>query len=98
MNMSRDEDKLIRQLSLLSFLLSRQRPFTAREVQGDAPVAAGSGPPFQTQGVRRTDEMIRADENPPVVLFQSARGDDVGSTVGGGTGRRGGWVLRGACS
>lgn len=31
--MSRDEDKLIRQLSLLSFLLSRQRPFTAREVQ-----------------------------------------------------------------
>jgi predicted DNA-binding transcriptional regulator YafY len=31
--MSRDEDKLIRQLSLLSFLLSRPRPFTAREVQ-----------------------------------------------------------------
>lgn len=31
--MSRDEDKLIRQLSLLSFLLSQQRPFTAREVQ-----------------------------------------------------------------
>ncbi len=31
--MSRDEDKLIRQLSLLSFLLSRQRPFTARDVQ-----------------------------------------------------------------
>jgi proteasome accessory factor BC len=31
--MSRDEDKLIRQLSLLSFLLSRPRPFTAAEVQ-----------------------------------------------------------------
>ncbi len=31
--MSRDEDKLIRQLSLLSFLLSRPRSFTAREVQ-----------------------------------------------------------------
>ncbi len=31
--MSRDEDKLIRQLSLLSFLLSSPRPFTAREVQ-----------------------------------------------------------------
>jgi predicted DNA-binding transcriptional regulator YafY len=31
--MSRDEDKLIRQLSLLSFLLSQRRPFTAREVQ-----------------------------------------------------------------
>jgi proteasome accessory factor BC len=31
--MSRDEDKLIRQLSLLSFLLSRARPFTAREIQ-----------------------------------------------------------------
>jgi len=31
--MSRDEDKLIRQLSLLSFLLSRPRPSTAREVQ-----------------------------------------------------------------
>jgi len=31
--MSRDEDKLIRQLSLLSFLLSQARPFTAREVQ-----------------------------------------------------------------
>ncbi len=31
--MSHDEDKLIRQLSLLSFLLSRRRPFTAREVQ-----------------------------------------------------------------
>lgn len=31
--MSRDEDKLIRQLSLLSFLLSRQRPIAAREVQ-----------------------------------------------------------------
>jgi predicted DNA-binding transcriptional regulator YafY len=31
--MSRDEDKLIRQLSLLSFLLSRPRPHTAREVQ-----------------------------------------------------------------
>jgi predicted DNA-binding transcriptional regulator YafY len=31
--MSRDEDKLIRQLSLLSFLLSRPRAFTAREVQ-----------------------------------------------------------------
>jgi proteasome accessory factor BC len=30
---SHDEDKLIRQLSLLSFLLSRRRPFTAREVQ-----------------------------------------------------------------
>ena len=31
--MSRDEDKLIRQLSLLSFLLSAPRPFTARETQ-----------------------------------------------------------------
>lgn len=31
--MGRDEDKLIRQLSLLSFLLSRPRPFTAREIQ-----------------------------------------------------------------
>ena len=31
--MSRDEDKLIRQLSLLSFLLSKTRPFTAREIQ-----------------------------------------------------------------
>ena len=31
--MGRDEDKLIRQLSLLSFLLSRPRPFTASEVQ-----------------------------------------------------------------
>jgi predicted DNA-binding transcriptional regulator YafY len=31
--MGHDEDKLIRQLSLLSFLLSRPRPFTAREVQ-----------------------------------------------------------------
>jgi predicted DNA-binding transcriptional regulator YafY len=31
--MGRDEDKLIRQLSLLSFLLSRRRPTTAREVQ-----------------------------------------------------------------
>jgi proteasome accessory factor BC len=31
--MSRDEDKLIRQLSLLSFLLSKPRPFTAREIQ-----------------------------------------------------------------
>ena len=31
--MSRDEDKLIRQLSLLSFLLSRPRSFTAREIQ-----------------------------------------------------------------
>ena len=31
--MSRDEDKLIRQLSLLSFLLSQPRPFTAREIQ-----------------------------------------------------------------
>jgi proteasome accessory factor BC len=31
--MSRDEEKLIRQLSLLSFLLSRPRPFSAREVQ-----------------------------------------------------------------
>ncbi len=31
--MSRDEDKLVRQLSLVSFLLSRARPFTAREVQ-----------------------------------------------------------------
>ncbi len=31
--MSRDEEKLIRQLSLLSFLLSRPRPFTAREIQ-----------------------------------------------------------------
>lgn len=31
--MSRDEDKLIRQLSLLSFLLSRPRPFSAREIR-----------------------------------------------------------------
>lgn len=31
--MARDEDKLIRQLSLLSFLLSRRRPATARDVQ-----------------------------------------------------------------
>jgi proteasome accessory factor BC len=31
--MGRDEEKLIRQLSLLSFLLSRSRPFTALEVQ-----------------------------------------------------------------
>ena len=31
--MSRDEDKLIRQLSLLSFLLSRARPFSAREIR-----------------------------------------------------------------
>ena len=31
--MSRDEDKLIRQLSLLSYLLSQPRPFTAREIQ-----------------------------------------------------------------
>ena len=31
--MGRDEDKLIRQLSLLSFLLSSPRPFTAREIQ-----------------------------------------------------------------
>jgi predicted DNA-binding transcriptional regulator YafY len=31
--MTRDKDKLVRQLSLLSFLLSRQRPFTAREIQ-----------------------------------------------------------------
>ena len=31
--MGRDEDKLIRQLSLLSFLLSKTRPFTAREIQ-----------------------------------------------------------------
>ncbi|HLA81996.1 MAG TPA: WYL domain-containing protein, partial [Thermoleophilia bacterium] len=31
--MSRDEDKLIRQLSLLSFLLSQPRPVTAREIQ-----------------------------------------------------------------
>ncbi len=31
--MSRDEEKLIRQLSLLSFLLSKPRPFTAREIQ-----------------------------------------------------------------
>jgi proteasome accessory factor BC len=31
--MSRDEEKLIRQLSLLSFLLSKTRPFTAREIQ-----------------------------------------------------------------
>lgn len=30
--MARDEDKLIRQLSLLAFLLSRSRPCTAREV------------------------------------------------------------------
>lgn len=31
--MSRNKDKLIRQLSLVSFLLSRRRPFSAREVQ-----------------------------------------------------------------
>ncbi len=31
--MSRDKDKLIRQLSLLSFLLSRARPFSAREIR-----------------------------------------------------------------
>jgi len=31
--MSRDDDKLVRQLSLLSFLLSTARPFTAREIQ-----------------------------------------------------------------
>ncbi len=31
--MSRDEDKLIRQLSLLSFLLSRPRPFSVREIR-----------------------------------------------------------------
>lgn len=31
--MSRDDNKLIRQLSLLSFLLSKKRPFTAREIQ-----------------------------------------------------------------
>ena len=31
--MSRDEDKLIRQLSLLSFLLSSPRTYTAREIQ-----------------------------------------------------------------
>lgn len=31
--MGRDKDKLIRQLSLISFLLSRPRPFTGREVQ-----------------------------------------------------------------
>ena len=31
--MGRDEEKLIRQLSLLSFLLSSPRPFTAREIQ-----------------------------------------------------------------
>lgn len=31
--MGRDEDKLIRQLSLLSFLLSQTRPCTAREIQ-----------------------------------------------------------------
>ncbi len=31
--MSRDEDKLIRQLSLISFLLSQSRPFTGREIQ-----------------------------------------------------------------
>ncbi len=31
--MSRDEDKLIRQLSLVSFLLSQPRPFTSREIQ-----------------------------------------------------------------
>lgn len=31
--MSRDEEKLIRQLSLLSFLLNRSRPSTAREIQ-----------------------------------------------------------------
>lgn len=31
--MPRDEDKMIRQLSLLSFLLSRRRPVTAREIQ-----------------------------------------------------------------
>ena len=31
--MSRDEDKLVRQLSLLSYLLSRSRPSTARDIQ-----------------------------------------------------------------
>ena len=31
--MGRDEEKLIRQLSVLSFLLSSPRPFTAREIQ-----------------------------------------------------------------
>src|SRR5512133_2971058 len=31
--MSRDKEKLIRQLSLLSFLLSKPRPFTAQEIQ-----------------------------------------------------------------
>ncbi len=31
--MSRDKNKLIRQLSLVSFLLSRPRPFTAREIR-----------------------------------------------------------------
>ncbi|MBN1629843.1 MAG: WYL domain-containing protein, partial [Thermoleophilia bacterium] len=31
--MSRDEDKLIRQLSLLSYLLSRSRPSTGRDIQ-----------------------------------------------------------------
>lgn len=31
--MSKDDDKLVRQLSLLSFLLSRPRPFSAREIQ-----------------------------------------------------------------
>lgn len=39
--MSRDEDKLIRQLSLLSFLLSSPRPFTAREVQESVEGYAG---------------------------------------------------------
>ena len=33
MDMGRDKDKLIRQLSLLSFLLSRARPFSAREIR-----------------------------------------------------------------
>lgn len=41
--MSRDEDKLVRQLSLLSFLLSRPRPFTAREVQESVEGYAGMG-------------------------------------------------------
>jgi hypothetical protein len=31
--MGRDQDKLIRQLSLLSFLLSRPRPFSVREIR-----------------------------------------------------------------
>jgi proteasome accessory factor C len=39
--MSRDEEKLVRQLSLLSFLLSRPRPFTAREVQESVEGYAG---------------------------------------------------------